>query len=161
MMYGISKKHGQFSENSDINPVITAELFVSRLRKYGAKANKNITEIIMEQKVVSGIGNYLKCEGLYNAKVSPWAKINDLTDENLAELYSSLRANITRSYKVGGASIRHYSDVDGVEGEFEYDMQVYGKKKCPNGSNIIYEDTPDKRTTYWCPTVQTVGAHNN
>ena len=157
MMFGIAKKHGQFSNNNNINPEITPELFINRLRKYGTKNNKNITELLMEQKVISGIGNYLKCEGLYNSRISPWAKINNLTDENLMVLYNSLRANITRSYKVGGASIRHYSDINDVKGEFEYDMQVYGKKNCPNGSTIKHEDTPDKRTTYWCPSIQIIG----
>ena len=157
MMYGISQKHGQFSNDIIINPPITMELFINRLRKYGTKNNKNITELLMEQKVVSGIGNYLKCEGLYNANINPWANLNDLSDENLEALYTSLRTNIKRSYEVGGASIKHYSDINDVKGEFEYDMQVYGKKKCPNGTNITHEDTPDKRSTYWCPSTQIIG----
>lgn len=157
MMYNISQKHGKFSNDNTINPPITMELFINRLRKYGTKNNKNITELLMEQKIISGIGNYLKCEGLYNANISPWANLNDLTDSNLEALYTSLRTNIKRSYEVGGASIRHYSDINDVKGEFEYDMQVYGKKKCPNGTNIKHEDTPDKRSTYWCPSTQIIG----
>jgi formamidopyrimidine-DNA glycosylase len=122
-----------------------------------SKSNKNITVLLMEQKVVSGVGNYLKSESLYSARINPWARINNLTDDNLLVLYGAIRDNIGKSYRAGGASIRHYSDINDVSGVFEYDMNVYNKKKCSDGTEIKHEETPDKRATYWCPSIQING----
>ena len=78
-----------------------------------------------------------------------------LTKKDLERLYQSARMKIVGSYNVGGASIRHYSDIENKKGEFEFKMEIYGKKTTPDGKKVIAEKIGgDGQTTYWCPDVQ-------
>ena len=118
-------------------------------------ANKIIARAVMDQKIVSGIGNYLRSESLYKAKINPHKEIQSLTKKDLERLYQSTRMKIVGSYNVGGASIRHYSDIENKKGQFEFKMEIYGKKTTPDGKKVIAEKIGgDGQTTYWCPDVQ-------
>lgn len=132
----------------------TQEEFINKMRKKNLE-NKNITRVITDQKVISGIGNYLKAESLYSAKINPHRLVGSLTDNELSSLFKAMKSKITISYKVGGASIKHYSDINDVKGKYEFKMEVYGRKHDPNGSVIIAEKIAgDSQNTYWCPDYQ-------
>ena len=60
------------------------ELFIKKLKKY---PNDLIAEVLLKQNIISGIGNYLRAELLYKAKIYPLAPISNLTDKNLKVLY--------------------------------------------------------------------------
>ena len=127
------------------------EVFEKRMRK---QDKKNITVALMNQKVVSGIGNYLKSESLYHAKISPLLKVEDLSKERLKLLYQACRLKIVASYNQGGASLRDYMDIDDKEGQYHFTFQVYGQKKTPEGLKVEHIQTNDKRGTFWVPEVQ-------
>ena len=127
------------------------DLFKNILTKH---KNKNITSVLMNQKIISGIGNYLKSESLYLAKISPFRIINTLTEEELYRLYQSCRVKIVGSYNSGGVSLKHYKDIDDRQGQFTFKLEVYGKKKDKLGNTIKHDMTPDKRFTYWVPSIQ-------
>jgi len=63
----------------------------------------------MNQKRVSGIGNYLKCEVLYAAKISPFRKVKDMSVEELMEVYKYMKIIPLASLKAKGVSIRDYN----------------------------------------------------
>jgi DNA-formamidopyrimidine glycosylase len=133
----------------------TQQEFISIMRKKSLE-NKNITRVITDQKVISGIGNYLKAETLYSAKINPHRLVGSLTDDELATLFKAMKSKIIASYKDGGASIRHYSDINDVKGEYEFKMEVYGRKKDAVGRSVIAEKIAgDSQNTYWCPDYQT------
>ena len=117
--------------------------------------NKIIANAIMDQKIISGIGNYLRSESLYRAKINPHKEIGSLQKKDLENLYDAIKYKIIGSYNVGGASIRHYSDIENKKGTFEFKMEIYGKKLTPDKKQIIAEKIgKDTQTTYWCPDVQ-------
>lgn len=139
-----------------LNSVINEDEFVKKYRKYN---HKIIDVVLNDQKVFSGIGNYLKAEILYLARISPHAKISNIPDEKLKELLKSIVDRITASYKVGGASVEHYSDLNCNEGKFHKYFQVYKQKKDPLGNTVISErvskpNDPKSQKTYWVPSVQ-------
>ena len=126
---------------------ITKLEYMYRMRKYPCML---VASILMEQKVMSGIGNYLRSEILYDAKVNPHTKVGDLTDDQLGRLYDSTYTKTISSYKAGGASIQHYSDIYSVPGKFAFEMQVYGRKKTPDGLPVKAEKIgKETQTTYW------------
>jgi DNA-formamidopyrimidine glycosylase len=128
--------------------------FISRMRRKILQ-HKNITRVITDQKVISGIGNYLKAESLYAARINPHKEVGSITDDELGALFKAMKSKIVGSYKVGGASIRHYSDIDDVKGTYEFKMEVYGRKKDPHGRVVIAEKIAgDSQNTYWCPDYQ-------
>ena len=128
--------------------------FLNRLRKYN---HKNICEVIMNQKVISGVGNYIKAESLWYSRINPHAMIKDLTDENLETLDKAIRFVINKSYEEQGASIQSYYTFEGESGNATQGFVVYGRDKDYNGHQVIKETTKDKRTTHWVSQRQIFG----
>lgn len=128
--------------------------FVSRLRKHN---NKNICEVLMNQKVISGVGNYIKAESLWYSRINPHAMLKDLTDENLETLDKAIRFVINKSYQEQGASIKSYYTFEGNTGDAVQGFVVYGRDKDYNGHQVIKETTLDKRTTHWVKNRQVLG----
>ncbi len=137
------------------DPGIDAALWRSRLR---ARDHRNVCEALMDQKVVSGIGNYLKAEALYRARIHPLARVGDLTDDDLESLRITATDCIRRSYAAKGATLRDYRLPDGTAGQATFEFQCYNRNYDPHGNTVIAQSTPDKRTTHWVPNVQVVGA---
>jgi formamidopyrimidine-DNA glycosylase len=108
----------------------------------------------MNQSVISGIGNYLKAEILYAAKISPHRLCKDLTEEEI-KLIAEKSFEITNaSYQSGGATIMTYRDENNEKGLYSRRFMVYNHKTDPKGNKVIKETTTDKRSTYWVPEVQ-------
>ena len=106
-----------------------------------------VCEALMDQKVVSGIGNYIKAEGLWRAGISPWTLTRDITFLQWGELLRHCREVAQASYEMGGATIRNYHLPTGEDGKYE--MRVYGRKIDALGREVTVEPTPDGRTTWW------------
>ncbi len=113
---------------------------------------KKVGIFVMEQEHFCGIGNYLRAEILYDARISPHRFINDLTDQEIERLFNSSRRLILESYRSQGATLATYQNPHGGKGEFK--VIIYNKDKDPHGHQVIKEDIGDKRTTHWVPEVQ-------
>jgi formamidopyrimidine-DNA glycosylase len=117
-------------------------------------SSKPIGQVLMDQSVFAGVGNYIRAEALYAAKISPWRAANVMKQDDIDTLCTAIADVMSESYKYQGATIKTYKDAYGAEGKYSSCFKIYGKKKDPLGNQIIKEDTPDKRTIHWCPTVQ-------
>jgi DNA-formamidopyrimidine glycosylase len=104
--------------------------------------NKNITSFLMNQNVISGIGNYIKAEALYYAKISPYRKTGSITDAESGRLFEGIRIIPRVAYKNNGLD---YASSDESYGQ---DLKIYGK------SGADRDKTPDGRVTYWDSEVQ-------
>jgi len=127
------------------------EVFIKNIRKY---ENWTITKALMDQRIVAGIGNYIKADSLWLARISPHRKITDMSDAELSTLNSAIKQVMKESYQSGGATIASYKNFDGSQGEYSRRFLVYNQKTDPDGNDVIRELTDDKRTTHWCPSVQ-------
>ena len=116
--------------------------------------NWNICKAIMCQKIISGVGNYLKSESLYRAKISPFKKISELTSEELHNLYQAIRVKIVGSFNEGGVSVRHFKDIEDKSGQYQFRLEVYNRDRDPLGNKVLRAVTPDQRSTYYVPTIQ-------
>lgn len=119
-----------------------------------ARTKKTIGQVLMDQGVFAGVGNYIRAEALYLAKMSPWRPSNQLKRDEVSALLKALVDVMNESYSHQGATILTYTDAYGAEGKYSSCFKVYGKKQDPLGNPIVKEDTPDKRTIHWCPAVQ-------
>ena len=113
-----------------------------------------IAKAIMDQRVVCGVGNYVKAEALYRAGISPHRLVGSLSGSDLERLNSSIKLVLIQAYNRRGATIKTYKDVDGKPGSGMLTFMVYGKKNDPCGFDVIREKTADGRTTHWVPEVQ-------
>jgi formamidopyrimidine-DNA glycosylase len=134
-----------------LNSHISEKSFIEIYRK---KEKKNIVLALMDQSLVSGIGNYIKSEVLYRARISPHRTIGDLDNEELSKLYRAIGKVMDSSYKHDGMSQENYVTLEGEKGEYVNYLQVYRKKKDPKGNTVVQEKTKDKRTTFWVPVLQ-------
>ena len=127
--------------------------FIEILRKHN---NKNICVALMNQKVISGVGNYIKAESLWYSYINPNALIKDLTDSNLKLLDKAIRFVMLKSYGSLGASIKDYYTFDDQEGSATTGFVVYGRKTDYNGNKVEKLTTLDKRTTHYSPVRQII-----
>lgn len=134
-----------------LNDPPTTQEFVDRLLK---KPNKTLAEVLMDQSVISGVGNYVKAEALYLAELSPHRLVDSLLVAEMARLRQQIINVMKASYNTGGATLSTYRQVDGKKGAAQSRFVVYGNKTDPMGNPVIKEETLDGRTTHWVPAVQ-------
>jgi len=119
-----------------------------------SQGSNNLCKVLTDQSVVSGIGNYVKAESLYLAKISPHRTCSSLSKQEVDLLYKSIRNILTESYASGGSTLKTYKDLYGNVGSYSGRFLIYGKKVDPLGNSVSTVETADKRTTYWVPLVQ-------
>lgn len=133
-----------------LNAPPAVDEFITRIRS----DRRTVCESLMDQTRVSGVGNYVKCESLYLAGISPHRVSSSLTDAELIDLHESIITVMRLSYEAGGASVRTYNNVDGRRGLAQDNFIVYGKKNDFMDREVVRERTRDGRTTHWVPGYQ-------
>ena len=113
--------------------------FMGRLQKY---PDWPVVNVLMSQGVIAGVGNYIKAESLWLAKISPHRLVRDLSNEDFSSLNKAIKHVMQESYDIG------------KDGGYSQKLKVYNQKTDPEGNEVIREMTADKRTTHWCPEVQ-------
>jgi formamidopyrimidine-DNA glycosylase len=131
-----------------LRETVTAEYLQTQLDRFPLLT---AAEFLMNQKVIAGIGNYLKAEILWSAKISPHRLTNNIFGSHFEALLEALNTIPTLSFKNGGASIRTYRTPGGYSGNMTLLFRVYGKKFDSRRNPVIREKTKDKRTTHWAP----------
>ena len=130
---------------------VTDQKFIECIRK---KPTWGITKVLMDQRIIAGVGNYIKSDSLWLAKINPHKTVADLSDGELAILNRSIKKVIRESYESGGSTMKSYSGFDDEDGEYGRRFLVYSQEFDLEGNEVIREETADKRTTHWCPEVQ-------
>ena len=104
------------------------------------------------KKKIAGVGNYILAEGLYRAKIDPFASMEEISLEQRKILFRELHSIARDSYAAQGvtrAKGGSYRDVDGNKGRFE--LECYGREFClREGEPVIREtDGPHGRTIWY------------
>lgn len=120
------------------------------------KLNKNIKAILLDQTIVSGIGNIYASEILYEAKVSPFMSAKDLTKKQIEEIIKYSKLILLEAIKHHGTTIHTFSFGDNETGQFSNYLKVVGrnKQKCLRCKTIIVKEMQQSRGTYYCPKCQ-------
>jgi formamidopyrimidine-DNA glycosylase len=111
----------------------------------------------MDQSVLCGVGNYIKNEALYAAKINPSAAGKNIPKNDLLILRSELLRIAKKSLEMQGATLSTFRNIDDKPGEFQIFFQVYKKTIDSFGNKIQEIKTPDQRNTYWVKEIQTIG----
>lgn len=120
------------------------------------KKNKFIKSVLLDQSIISGIGNIYDDEILFLSHLSPYRKASDLLEEDCAHIIQNTRIVLSKAIQLGGTTIRSFTSEEGVHGKFQNELFVHGKKgeKCPVCGSIIIKEQIDGRGTYYCPKCQ-------
>lgn len=130
---------------------VTDEVFRFSLERY---PDKTLPEVLMNQNVICGVGNYVKAESLWRARLSPHRLVGSLNQQEMSKLNSSIKEVLRQAYADQGASLRDYKNVDEEKGEATLKFAVYGCKTDPHGNKVVKEETLDGRVTHWSPNHQ-------
>jgi formamidopyrimidine-DNA glycosylase len=95
-------------------------------------ASGKLATVLHNQQIVSGIGNYLRAEAMYRAKLSPLTKVESMTKKEIASLYTALKYLVNKIVSLGGT--HDYADLDGNYGAYTY--KIYGRAKTPKNEPI-------------------------
>lgn len=111
---------------------------------------------ILDQKVVSGIGNIYASEATFLAGIDPSKKVKDLSDENFKKLHAGIVESLKNGIKYGGSSKTHFVNAEGKKGYFLDYAYVYGKTgdKCKKCGSVIKKIQLGGRGTYFCEKCQ-------
>jgi len=115
-----------------------------------------IKEILMNQRVIAGIGNIYASEILFQSSIHPKKAARDLTTPELQRLRSAIRRVLQEAIRAGGTSIISFRDAKGNKGRFQELLQVYGRATdgCPRCDATIQMELLGGRSTFYCPHCQ-------
>lgn len=101
--------------------------FIRKLEKTG----RAIKEVILDQRILAGVGNIYANDGLWLAGIDPRRKANTLSKKEAKKLRKSLEIVLARGLATGGASDNTYRDFYGGRGSYQDEFLVYGRGKEP------------------------------
>lgn len=134
----------------------TEDVFLEAMNKSTQK--RNVCKFLMDQSKISGVGNYILAEGLYRARIDPFASLDEINLKQRKSLFKELREVITTSYSSQGLTRPNggtYRSVDGSRGQFEFQLQCYGQDLSPNNNPVVKEvDGPHGRAIWYVPEEQ-------
>lgn len=121
-----------------------------------SKPNKNIKSLLMDQALISGIGNIYASEIPFDAKINPLKKLKSLSKGETLALYKSIIRILKKAILLRGTSFSDYRDAKNLRGSFQNHLKVYKKagKKCFKCGTIIEKSVVEQRSTFYCPTCQ-------
>ena len=133
------------------------ELTISYL-KDKLNTKKPIKSLLLDQSIITGIGNIYADEILFSSRIHPETEGNKLTNKNLQDIIDNTRTILSKAIELGGTTIHTYTSVNGITGLFQHELLVHGKKDmpCPICKTKIIKTTVGTRGTYYCPHCQSV-----
>lgn len=120
------------------------------------KSKTAIKPFLLDQSKIAGIGNIYADEVLWQTMIHPLTKTNDVTASELAELRLNIINEMARSIAHHGTTVHSFTDAFGEAGEFQNELQVYGRHGEPClrcGDELVKIKVAQRGTTY-CPTCQ-------
>jgi formamidopyrimidine-DNA glycosylase len=131
------------------------KLFEQRLLKSPTRAIKTV---LMDQSIISGIGNIYSDEMLHSSHIQPQRTSKSLTNKEISLLFTSMQNVLRKGLDFGGDSMSDYRNVEGERGEFQEKHLVYLRTKLPCKTKecrgIIVKEKINGRSAHYCPVCQ-------
>jgi formamidopyrimidine-DNA glycosylase len=127
------------------------------------KPRKPIKIAIMDQEIISGVGNIYANDALWEAGIYPGAISNQLSAEQLTELHKAITKVLREGIKYGGATAGDdkYVNLEGLGGHYQDHFRVYDREgekclrpACRQAGAVILKIALGGRGTYYCPRCQ-------
>jgi len=114
-----------------------------------------IKVLLLDQRIVAGLGNIYVCEALHRAHIRPDRTGGTVSRAALGRLVPAIKSVLAESIAAGGSTIRDYAQPNGELGYFAASWQVYGREgqACACGGTIS-RIVQGGRSTFWCPKCQ-------
>ena len=116
-----------------------------------------IKTVLLDQRVVAGLGNIYVCESLFRAGISPLRAAGSLGAAEIGRLLPQIKAVLHEAIAAGGSTLRDHARPDGELGYFQHSFQVYGREgeacpSCPGAPDCggVSRITQAGRSTFYC-----------
>ena len=117
-----------------------------------------IKALLLDQRLVAGIGNIYACESLFRARISPRRSGAGVAGVRAERLAAAVKSVLAEAISAGGSSLRDYVQVSGERGYFQHAFQVYGREgeACATDSrgHRVRRIVQAGRSTFFCPGCQ-------
>jgi formamidopyrimidine-DNA glycosylase len=121
-------------------------------RKQGPKT------LLLDQRIVAGLGNIYVCEALNRARISPFRPAGKVSAARLAALVPEIKAVLAEAIAAGGSTLRDFAQTDGALGYFQHRFRTYDREgqPCRNAGcqGVIGRKVQAGRSTFYCPKCQ-------
>lgn len=133
-----------------------------KLKAFSYQLNKRprgkIKSVLMDQSLISGIGNIYSDEILWRSGVHPLSQPSQIPERNLKVMFKAMKKLLKKGLDFGGDSTSDYRNIRGEKGRFQHEHQAYRRtgKSCPKKScrGKIERMLVGSRSTHFCPTHQ-------
>jgi formamidopyrimidine-DNA glycosylase len=117
-----------------------------------------VKSVLLDQRIVSGLGNIYVCEALFRAKIHPKRKAGKIGKERAKSLVPIIRDVLSEAIEAGGSSLRDFRQADGELGYFQHSFDVYGREGEPcrteNCPDVIRRIVQSGRSSFYCAQCQ-------
>lgn len=136
-----------------LDPAFDDDVFLAAL----ARRASGVKRVLLDQGVVSGVGNIYADESLWAARVHGEQPASSITRRRARELLAAVREVLGRALAEGGTSFdAQYVNVNGASGYFEHSLNAYGRagKPCPRCGTSMVREQFMNRGSHFCPKCQ-------
>ena len=115
----------------------------------------SIKLMLLDQRIVAGLGNIYVCEALFRAHIDPRKAAGKVRGPALARLVAAIKAVLAEAIEAGGSSLRDFTDPEGQLGYFSKRFEVYGREGEPCAcGGTVKRIVQGGRSTWFCPKCQ-------
>lgn len=120
------------------------------------KSKMHVKPFLLNQNHIAGLGNIYVDETLWQSKIHPLTAANQLTTDELAILRKNIIAELARATEHHGTTVHSFTNVFGNAGEFQNELQVYGRvgEPCLRCGEPLVKIKVAQRGTTYCPVCQ-------
>jgi len=135
---------------------LTASFEPAYLLTKAQKRRCSVKTLIMDGKVVVGVGNIYANEALFMAGVHPQKMADMLTKKDCDKVVSAIKSILAQAIKAGGTTLKDFRKSDGKPGYFAQELSVYGRQgqACIHCGGVIEHYKEAQRATFYCPKCQ-------
>ncbi len=129
------------------------------LYQMSRKRQQVIKQWLMNQQVVTGVGNIYANEALFNSGINPLCPAASLSLENYERLAAQVKLILSQAIRQGGTTLRNFTDSEGKPGYFKQQLNVYGRKgePCKVCATSLIEVRINGRSSVYCSCCQPSG----
>jgi formamidopyrimidine-DNA glycosylase len=121
-----------------------------------ARRRAPLKAVLLDQRVVAGLGNIYADEAIWRARLNPLRAAQSLADGEVVTLVRAIRAALRAGIERQGSTLRDYSAPDGASGSMQDEFRVYGRdgRPCARCRATITKTRVGGRGTWFCPRCQ-------
>jgi formamidopyrimidine-DNA glycosylase len=131
------------------------EIDARELRSRLAGRSAAIKLLLLDQRIIAGLGNIYVCEALYRARIHPKRAGGSVSLERLERLVAGIKSVLEEAIEAGGSTLKDFASPDGELGYFSKTFAVYDREGMPCGCDgVVRRFVQGGRSTFYCPACQ-------